>query len=390
MMKPYVVDLPTRMSFGVGTFNAVGAEVARFGRRAFVMLDPFLKGSPLEERMDRQLAEAGITASKWYDIVPNPRATSCDAAAAEAVRSGCDVVLAVGGGSTIDAAKAVALVAVHGGESWDYTARAGIECRDPTSPGLPIIAVPTSAGTGAEVTPFAVLSRPDLKLKATIKNLGCAPKVALVDPALHVSKPPRLTASTGIDTFLHAFEGFLSSQSNGWTETVGLRAIQLFAMHIRTACRDGSDLEARAGMAEACYLAGLSLATIGVGIPHSLGQALGALKDAPHGEACAAFLVPTVRWTLPAGTEKLALVATIFDNGLRSQSIVQQAEALPALLEDLQSDIDLTSGAGALGLSPWEVSDLVDVAFANYWRGIERWIRPGDRSNMLELARASL
>ena len=390
MRKPYVVDLPTRLSFGVGAFDAVGAEVGRFGRRAFVMLDPFLKGSPLEERMGRQLAEAGVKASKWYDIVPNPRAASCDAAAAEAVRSGCDVVLAVGGGSTIDAAKAVALVAVHGGEAWDYTTRAGVEHRDPKLPGLPIVAVPTSAGTGAEVTPFAVLSRPDLKLKATIKNPGCAPVVAIVDPALHVSKPPHLTASTGVDTFLHAFEGFLGSQSNGWTETVGLRAMQLFAIHIRTACREGSNLAARAGMAEACYLAGLSLASIGVGIPHSLGQALGALKDAPHGEACAAFLVPTVRWTLPAGAEKLALVATIFDNGLRSHSVGQQAEALPALLDKLLSDIGLTSGAGTLGLSPSEVGDLVDVAFANYWRGIERWIRPGYRSDILELAKASL
>lgn len=390
MRSSYLVDLPTRLTFGVGTFDAVGAEVARFGRRAFVMLDPFLKGSPLEDRLDRQFAEMAVTASKWYDIVPNPRAATCDAAAAEAVRSGSDVVLAVGGGSTIDAAKAVALVAVHGGEAWDYTARAGVEHRDPKSPGLPIIAVPTSAGTGAEVTPFAVLSRPDLKLKATIKNPACAPVVALVDPALHVSKPPRLTASTGVDTFLHAFEGFLGTQSNGWTEPVGLRAMQLFATHIREACRKGADLEARAGMAEACFLAGISLAHIGVGVPHALGQALGALKDAPHGEACAAFLVPTVRWTMPAGVDRLAQVAAIFDRTLMSQPVERQADALPALLDDLLSDIGLVSGAGDLGLSSSEVGDLVDVAYANYWRGIERWIKPGDKADMLELAKASL
>ena len=390
MSKPYVIDLPTRLSFGVGTFDAVGAEVARFGRRAFVLLDPFLKGSPLEDRLDRHLSSAVVTATKWYDIVPNPRATTCDAAAARAVASGCDVVIAVGGGSCIDTAKAVALVAVHGGAAWDYTARAGVEHRDPKTPGLPIIAIPTSAGTGAEVTPFAVLSRPDLKLKATIKNPGCAPALALVDPTLHISKPPRLTAGTGVDTFLHAFEGYLGSQSNGWTETVGLRAMQLFATHIRTACRYGSDLAARTGMAEACYLAGLSLASIGVGVPHSLGQALGALKDVPHGEACAAFLVPTVRWTLPAGEEKLAVVARIFENSLSTLPVERQAEALPALLDDLLTNIGLPPGARELGLSASEVGDLVDVAFANYWRGIERWIKPGNRAEMLELVRASL
>lgn len=390
MSKPYAIDLPTRLSFGVGTFDTVGTEVARLGLRAFVLLDPFLKGSPLEDRLDRHLSAAGVAGTKWYNIVPNPRSTTCDAAAAQAVAYGCDVVLAVGGGSCIDTAKAVALVAVHGGEAWDYTARTGVEYRDPKTPGLPIVAVPTSAGTGAEVTPFAVLSRPDLKLKATIKNKGCAPAVALVDPALHVSKPPRLTASTGVDTFLHAFEGYMGSQSNGWTETVGLRAMQLFSTHIRTACRHGSDLVARIGMAEACYLAGLSLASIGVGVPHSLGQALGALKDAPHGEACAAFLVPTVRWTLPAGEEKLALVARVFDSTLSSHPVGRQAAALPDLLQNLLADIGLPPGARALGLSPSEVGDLVDVAFANYWRGIERWIKPGSRKEMLELARASL
>ena len=390
MIKNYSFSLPTRLYFGPGLFNRIGDQVIPFGTRAFILIDPFLRNSNLERNLDRQLAEAGITSYKWYDIVPNPRASICDAAAKQAISFNSDVVIAIGGGSTIDSAKAVALVAVHGGSSWDYTARAGIKHIEPTTPGLPIIAVPTSAGTGAEVTPFAVLSRPDLKMKATIKNPGCAPSVAIVDPEIHVSKPKRLTAGTGIDTFLHAFEGYMGNQANGWTDALGLRSMQLFAQYFRSACHDGSDIASRTGMAEACYLAGLSLANIGVGIPHSLGQALGALKDAPHGEACAAFLIPTLRWTLPTGTERLAKVASILEPKLQSFTLTEQANALPELIENLYIDVGLPLSIGEFGISISDTNELIDIAYANYWRGIERWIKPGTKLEMIELVKASI
>lgn len=389
-MTHYSFSLPTRLYFGPGVFKNVGIEVNRIGKRAFVLIDPFLRNSYLEEHLDHQMIEASVKTSKWYDIVPNPRADTCDSAAKQAQLFGSDVIVAIGGGSTIDTAKAVAMVAVHGGNAWDYTARAGVKHLDPTTPGLPIIAVPSSAGTGAEVTPFAVLSRPDLKMKATIKNLGCAPTVAIVDPEIHISKPKRLTAGTGIDTFLHALEGFLGNQANGWTDTVGLRSIQLFARHFKSACHDGSNITARTGMAEACYLAGLSLANVGVGIPHSLGQALGALKDAPHGEACAAFLIPTLRWTLPEGTDRLAKIASILEPKLNSVSITEQAKALPGLIEKLFIDVGLPLNARELGLTISDTDELIDIAYANYWRGIERWIKSSSKLDIVELVKASL
>lgn len=390
MQQQYSVTLPTNLNFGIGSFDLIGEKALQLGRNAFAMLDPFLKGSPLEEQLDQLLNAKGVQATKWYDIVPNPRAATCDAAAKLAVQQGCDMVIAVGGGSTIDAAKAVSLVAQHGGQSWDYTARAGFQHHDPQAPGLPLVAVPTSAGTGAEITPFAVLSNQDLKLKATIKNQWCYPAVAIVDPSLHHTKPRALTASTGVDTFLHAFEGFMGTQSNGWTEAVGLRAMELFVRHIRTACNDGRNLAARTGMAESCYLAGLSLASIGVGIPHSLGQALGALKDTPHGESCAACLIPTVQWTLPEGEQRLARVAEILSPDVHSLKPVEKAAKVPDLLQTLLADIGLNATFGKLGLKEAEIPQLVDVAFNNYGRGIARWIKPGDRDSVTEIAKASM
>jgi len=390
MLDRYNVSFPSQLKFGAGSFGETGLSAAALGSNAFVMLDPFLKGSALEDRLDEQLKTTKVRATKWYDIVPNPRAATCDAAAAEAINQQCDLVIAIGGGSTIDAAKAVALVAVHGGTAWDYTARSDAACLAPTTPGLPLVAVSTAAGTGAEVTPFAVLSNQGLKLKATIINPVCYPDVAIVDPSLHVTKPRALTASTGVDTFLHAFEGYIGNRANGWTDTFALRAIELFAQNIRTACNDGVNLEARTRMAESCYLAGIALANIGVGIPHAIGQALGALKDTPHGESCAACAISTIQWTHPAAEERLARVATILDPSLARFDTSSQAETLPDALSGIFTDIGLTSTFGSLGLQKTEVDRLVDIAFANYGQDIACSVKEADRYSIRSIVIDSL
>ena len=376
--KPYSVDAPTKIIFGDGAFGEVGLHMSRLGSNAFVMLDPFLKSSPIEEKLLAQLQAQGIRHTLWYDVVANPRAQTCDRAAALAKEKACDCIIAVGGGSAIDAAKAVALVAVHGGESWDYTARAGADVRTPSAPGLPLLAVPTTAGTGAEVTPFAVLSNRDLKLKATIINHVCFPTYALIDPTLHLTKPKALTASTGIDTFLHAFEGFIGNQSNTWTDLFAIRAMELVAQNLREACTDGQDVGARRRMAEACYLAGIALGSIGVGIPHALGQALGALKDTAHGESCAACVIPTISWTLPDCQERLARVATIFDPSLAGAPEDRSAAMLPALLRSFFDDIGLKSTFKTLGLEMSEVDQLVEVALTNYGQDVACSVKPAD------------
>jgi alcohol dehydrogenase class IV len=376
--KPYTGDAPTRIIFGDGVFDEVGLYMSRLGANAFVMLDPFLKSSPVEDKLVAQLQAKAIRHTIWCDIVANPRAQTCDRAAALAKEQGCDFIVAVGGGSTIDAAKAVALVAVHGGDSWDYTARVGAEVRTPSTPGLPLLAVPTTAGTGAEVTPFAVLSNRDLKLKATIINRVCCPTYALIDPMLHLTKPRPLTASTGVDTFLHAFEGFVGNHANTWTDLFAVKAMQLVAQNLREACKEGRNLGARRRMAEACYLAGIALGNVGVGIPHALGQALGALKDTAHGESCAACVIPTISWTLPDCQEKLAQVAAIFDPGLAESPKDRSAAKLPALLRDLFDDIGLKSSFKSLGLDLSEVDQLVGIAFTNYGQDIACSVKPAE------------
>lgn len=385
----YQIALPTRVRFGPGSITALSQEAAGLGQRAFLIVDPFLKGSSLENAIVDDLAAVGVQTLPWHDIVPNPRAATCDAAAARALQWQADIVIAIGGGSTIDAAKAVSLAVTNGGPVWDFTTRTDAAVRQPEQRGLPLIAVPTNAGTGAEITPFAVLSNPDLRLKATIIHPFCYPDVALVDPALHLSKPPRLTASTGIDTFLHAFEGFIGTRPNSWTDLFSIRALELVADHLPAACADPSNIEARIRMAEACYMAGVTLGNIGVGIPHALGQALGALKDTPHGESCAAFLVSTVHWTLPQAEERLARVASIFRPDLASLAQSRQAEALPEVLEAFFASVGLSGGLGTLGLEPGEVEALVDVAMKNYGQDVACSLRPAGPDDLRSIVLAS-
>ncbi|RWR28754.1 iron-containing alcohol dehydrogenase [Sinirhodobacter populi] len=386
----YQVSLPTRLRFGPGSLGALAAEAAPFGTRAFVMLDPFLKGSSLEARVLRDLEGAGIGARLWHDIVPNPRAATCDRAAAEAIAQGATTIIAIGGGSTMDAAKAVSLAVTNGGPCWDFTTRRDAVVRVPERRGLPLIAVPTNAGTGAEITPFAVLSNPDLHLKATIIHPFCFPDVALIDPDLHLTKPPRLTASTGIDTFLHAFEGYVGTCPNTWTDLFSLRAMELVAQYLPRACAEPGDREARIRMAEACYMAGITLGNIGVGIPHALGQALGALKDTPHGESCAACLIPTIRWTLPEASDRLARVAAILDPGLAGLPVERAAAALPDRLTAFFARIGMTGGFGALGLREDEVDLLVDIAERNYGQDIACSRRKAGTADLRAIVRDSL
>jgi alcohol dehydrogenase class IV len=390
MTAPYSVHLPTRIHFGSGEFSRLGASAAEFGGRAFLMLDPFLKGGEIEAAAVAQLAKSGITSVLWHDIVPNPRTATCDKAAAVAVSDGCDLIVAIGGGSTIDAAKAVSLVATHGGRSWDFTARANAEVRTPERRGLPLVAVPTAAGTGAEITPFAVLSNPDLKLKATIIHPFCFPDIALIDPALHLTKPPRLTASTGVDTFLHAFEGYIGNRPNTWTDIFSLRAIELVAAHLPAACANPSDIEARTRMAEACYLAGITLGNIGVGIPHALGQAMGALKDTPHGESCAACVIPTIRWTRPYAADRLARVHDIFRPERAGLAEADRAEGLGDALAHFFGTIGLTGGFGALGLGAGEVDRLVEIAETNYGFDVACSQRKADTQDLRRIVWESL
>jgi alcohol dehydrogenase class IV len=224
-------------------------------------------------------------------VAGEPTVELARAGTAAAREHGADVVAAVGGGSVIDLGKAVAMLLGNGGDPLDYLEVVGAG-RPVTAPAVPCVAVPTTAGTGAEVTANAVLASPEHKIKASLRSPLMIPRAALVDPELTVSCPPPVTAASGLDALTQCLEPFVSRQANPLTDALAAEGLRRAAAGLRAAYADGRDLAARADMAMCSLLGGMALANAKLGAVHGLAGVIGGMAAVPHGTACAALLAP--------------------------------------------------------------------------------------------------
>ncbi|HEV2932815.1 MAG TPA: iron-containing alcohol dehydrogenase [Streptosporangiaceae bacterium] len=238
------------------------------------------------------LAGLGVPAVV-FPVAAEPTVDLARGAVAAAREHGADVVAAVGGGSVIDTAKAVAMLLGNGGDPLDYLEVAG-SGRPITKPAVPCVAVPTTAGTGAEVTANAVLAVPAHQVKASLRSPLMIPRVALVDPLLTVSCPPAVTASSGLDALTQCLEPFVSVRANPLTDGLAREGLRRAGTGLRAAYADGGDLQARADMATCSLLGGMALANAKLGAVHGLAGVIGGTADVPHGLACAALLAPVI------------------------------------------------------------------------------------------------
>lgn len=385
-MKSFQYQFPTQLRVGNGKRKELGALAATYGTKAFAVFDPFLNDSTVQKEMLDDLSQNGIESVVFSEIVPNPRNTSIDRGAELCRSTGCQLVIAVGGGSAIDTAKAIALTAALGGNCWDYTERQGEPVTRPDRPGLPLIAIPTTAGTGTEATQFAVINNPEQVRKCTIITPLIYPCVSIIDPELMISIPPQLTALTGIDTFAHAFEAYICKGQNEFSDALALYAMELFAKSIRRAVQDGSDLEARGMMAMSCALAGAAFSNAGVCLPHAMGQPLSAFTDAPHGGTLAACIPQVIEWTIPYAEERLARVAEILDaDAVSGKTQAQKAAALPELMDKLYADLDVHVSFSGYGLKEEDVDAFVDLCFTAYKQDMDAHPKPVTRQDVYDL-----
>jgi alcohol dehydrogenase class IV len=244
------------------------------------------------ERHAGLLAALGMP-TELIRVAAEPTIEIARAAAAIAREHGADVVVAIGGGSVIDVGKAVAMLLANGGDPLDYLEVVGAG-RKITQPAVPCVAVPTTAGTGAEVTANAVLASPADHVKASLRSPLMIPRVALVDPELTLSCPPRVTAASGLDALTQCLEPLVSVQANPLTDSLSAAGLRHAATGLRVAYADGSDLDARTSMAICSLLGGMALANAKLGAVHGLAGVIGGAADVPHGVACAALLVPVI------------------------------------------------------------------------------------------------
>jgi alcohol dehydrogenase class IV len=296
---PFDFATPTRVVFGGGTLDRIGALTRDVGRRALVVHGRSRTRADLvRERLDRERIEIASHA-----VAGEPDVAAIEKGVALAHAFGCDVVIGVGGGSVVDAAKAIAALVTNGGEPRDYLEVVGRGLAL-SKASLPCIAVPTTAGTGSEVTRNAVIASPGDRVKASLRSATMYPRIAVIDPRLAIDLPREITATTGLDALTQLIEPYVSSRASPFTDPLCLDGIQRVAAALRPACDDGSNLDAREQMAFASLLGGIALANAALGAVHGFAGPIGGMFGAPHGAVVAALLPHVVATNLRALRER--------------------------------------------------------------------------------------
>ncbi len=335
-MKPFTYFQPTEIRFGAGRAADAGAAAARFGRRCLLVTVPVYPAlAATLEKIRTSLQDAGLAVAHFNGVIPNPTTDVIAAGARLAREFKADVILGLGGGSSLDAAKAIAVEATHEGSCWDYLF---FKPSQPTEKTLPVVAVTTTSGTGSHVTQVAVVTNPREKNKSALYHPRIYPRVGIVDPELMVTAPNHVTATTGFDVLAHAFESFINPGGSPYTDMMAVEAMQIVARRLPAAVENGADLAARTDMAWADTLGGLCIANAGVTLPHGIGMAMSGLyPHVAHGEALACIYPAILRFSWDAAPAKFAVLARILDPALEPldnlAAAERSADAIEAFLD---------------------------------------------------------
>ncbi len=379
-----------QLKFGPGASDEIGFDLSQYGvRRALIVTDPGVAATGTPARVAEQVRALGIEVVVFDGVHVEPTDESLSAAIEQARASGpWDAFVAIGGGSSIDTAKAVNLLTTNPGELMDYINSPVGGSRAPANPLKPLIAVPTTTGTGAESTTVCVLDVLALKVKTGISHARLRPTLAVVDPLLTVTQPAGVTASAGMDILCHALESYTARWytsyerkrpeqrvpycgSNPVSDMWSERAMRLLATSFRTAVRHGDDTQARADMAIAATFAGMGFGNAGVHIPHANAYPIaGRVRDfhpkdypaaepmVPHGMSVALTAPAAFRFTFDANPERHIRAAEMLAPG--ADRPTRDADFLPSVLTALMRDIDIPNGVAAVGFTAADIPDLVD------------------------------
>jgi len=356
--KSFEFKLPTRILFGVNLVDSLGEEVKALGiQRLLLVTDQGVVHAGLLERVTRALDAAAVEYTIFDSVEANPTTTTVHSGAELFRKNKCDGLAALGGGSPIDAAKAIGVQATHAGDIMDYSRRVGKPVQNITPP---LVAIPTTAGTGSEVTWVSVLVDPHDKVKIVVPSPYIAATVALVDPSLTVSLPPDVTASTGMDALTHAIEAYVSIKSHPVSDSLALEAIQLINSNLREAVGNGDNLAARADMLLASTMAGMAFVNASVGLSHAVAHALGGFFNIGHGIANAVMLPLVMRLSLIGNPGKYADIAVAMGENTEGLSEMEAAREAVFAVESLAADIGIPQDLKQLGADPARISDLAE------------------------------
>jgi len=355
--ETFTFQSSANLTFGPGALAKLADLVAGFGARALVVSDPGVAKAGILPRILALLAEAGIGAEPFTDVEPNPSVETVNAALDRFRRTRAAFVIGAGGGSAMDVAKVVGVLGGHGGSVHDYEGIGKVP-----GAGVPVAAIPTTAGTGSEVTVFSVITDRERRFKMTIGSPHVVPQVALCDPELTASMPPALTAATGMDALTHAIESFVNTTHNPIAKSLALEAMRLIGRSLRVAYANGADRRARAEMLLASTMAAMAFSRTRLGNVHAMSHPIGAHYDVPHGVANAVLLPYVMEWNLVACHETYPAVAAALGERVDGLSRRAAAEAAVDAVRALARDVQIPARLRDVGVSRDGIPAMTDDA----------------------------
>ncbi|EEL88054.1 Iron-containing alcohol dehydrogenase [Bacillus cereus AH1272] len=327
--------MPKSVLYGRNSLEKLGEQSKKLGKRAFIVSDTIMEKLGYVESCIKQLNAKGITVSTYNKVNAEPTNIHVLEALSICKEGKCDFIIGIGGGSCIDVAKAIAVLYTNGGEIEDYVQKDVEIEKDP----LPLIAIPTTSGTGSEVTSVVVITNKKTDVKMMIKHPNFTPQVAIIDPILTRSLPPYITAATGVDALCHAIEAYFSKVSQPLTDVLALSAIESIMKYLRIAYEDGDNMEAREAMMIASLQAGIAFSNASVTLVHGMSRPVGALFHVPHGISNAILLPTVLEYTKAKAVRRLADIGHNLNKDLYSHSDEEVANYTIAEIKKLCFDL---------------------------------------------------
>lgn len=348
--------LPRVLEVGAGALLKLPELVESLGcRHPLLITDKMMVQLGYAKRIADVLAAHDLPLEVFDDTVPEPTAASIEAGVIQVRQGQYDLIIALGGGSPIDSAKAIAILGKHGGHIRDYRFP-----RQVNEAGLPIVAIPTTAGTGSEVTRFTIITDEQSDEKMLCVGLGFMPVAALVDYQLTLSVPARITADTGIDALTHAIEAYVSRKANSYTDMQALAAMRLIGPNLKTVFHDGANIQAREAMMLGSTLAGIAFSNASVAMVHGLSQPIGAFFHVPHGLSNAMLLPSVTAFSIPAAPERYAQCAQAMGVASEHDAIDVANRKLLDFLTQLNTELKVPT-LQELGIDPQRFERVVSI-----------------------------
>lgn len=357
---PTTFSIPPTIITGAGASEKVGEQTKRLGAtKALIVTDPGILKIGYADQISKNLHNADIASTIFSDVTPDPTLQNVTDGLNQYRAESCDVIISIGGGSAIDCGKGIATKLTNDGEFVDYM---GID-KIPNQ-GAPLIAIPTTAGTGSEVTKVTVITDTEQNVKMMLSSSCLLASVAIVDPLLSLTTPPHLTAAVGVDALTHAIEAYISKRAQPITDALALKAIRLISGSLRQAWADGGNISARTDMMLGATIAGMAFSNSSVALVHGMSRPIGAYFHIHHGLSNSVLLLDVMKFSVVGAPQRFADIAEAMGEQIEGLSPMKQADAAITAVERLVKDIQMPR-LGQIGIEKEKFDEVVEQMAAD-------------------------